>query len=83
MAFLCLSAAKSIMEAKLVSFMLQVVTVYALFGYDLRLAVFDKEADPYFEAASTVTFVIFLLELVSFASPEHTPTSSTLQQPNI
>ena len=50
---------------KLVQFFLQVVTIYALFGYDLRLALFPKEADITFEILSTITLFIFLFEIVS------------------
>jgi hypothetical protein len=40
------------------------LTVYALFGDDVRLGAFDKKADPYFYAASLVALVLFLLEMI-------------------
>lgn len=41
-----------------------IVTLYALFGDDVRLLAFSKTADDYFNATTTVCLVFFALELI-------------------
>jgi hypothetical protein len=40
------------------------VTVYALFGDDIRLAFFTKGADNYFFTLTSFSMVLFLLEII-------------------
>ena len=48
-----------------------IVTLYALFGDDVRLLGFNKTADEYFNAITTVCLAFFALELIisSLAKP--------------
>lgn len=41
-----------------------VVTIYVLFGNELRLLAFDKSADTGFEVLSTISLALFIFELV-------------------
>lgn len=41
-----------------------IVTIYALFGDDIRLAFFTKEADDVFFAMTFVSMILFFVELV-------------------
>lgn len=40
------------------------VTLYALYGDDLRLSAFPPSADPVFEVLSSITFFVFAIELI-------------------
>jgi hypothetical protein len=41
-----------------------VITIYALFGDDLRLVVFSKEVDPYFYGVTSACLLFFSFEIV-------------------
>jgi hypothetical protein len=40
------------------------VTVYALFGDDIRLAIFTKPADNYFFTLTSISMLLFIFEIV-------------------
>ena len=41
-----------------------IVTLFALFGDDMRLTLFDKDTDIYFMLGLTLSFVLFSVELL-------------------
>lgn len=49
------------LESKWFQIFITVITIYALFGDDLKIMIFDKRADIYFDA-----FNIFCLVIQSF-----------------
>lgn len=54
---------REIIEGKYITILMSVTTVFALFGDDLRLWLTTKDADPYFYAGLSVSFVLFALEI--------------------
>lgn len=55
---------RAVIDGSMFTSVMTFVTVYALFGDDLRLALFPADADILFVAFSSVAFFMFLLELV-------------------
>ncbi|KAJ1620847.1 hypothetical protein T492DRAFT_888034 [Pavlovales sp. CCMP2436] len=53
------------LEGGVVTVLLLLASVFALYGSDLRLAYFEKEVDRAFEALSLVCLVLFLLEFLA------------------
>lgn len=51
------------MEHKYTSIFVTIITVYALFGDDIRVIATNKHADPYFDAATIFSIVIFVAEI--------------------
>ena len=47
-----------------ISTFISIITIYALFGDDIRLAVCSKSADPYFYSITCVVMVIFFAEII-------------------
>lgn len=60
----CARKVNSFISSKIVSTVMFVVTIYALFGDDLRLAASPPSADDVFFALSTVALVLFAVEVV-------------------
>lgn len=56
--------AREIVDGNLVTFVMTIVTLFALFGDDLRLWIFTKEADVYFYYGLTLSFILFSIELL-------------------
>ena len=55
---------RELVEGQIVTVIMTITTLYALFGDDLRLWLFDKEADVYFFIGLVASFVLFALELL-------------------
>lgn len=51
------------LDGRIVTVIMTIFTIYALFGDDLRLALFPSSADPVFFSLSLVALVLFFLEL--------------------
>lgn len=51
------------MEGKCVSLIMSLVTIFALFGDDIRLWATFKMYDDYFNAGMVISFVIFSIEI--------------------
>ena len=47
-----------------ISTFISIITIYALFGDDIRLALCSKGADPYFYSVTCVVMVIFFAEII-------------------
>jgi hypothetical protein len=54
-----------ILDSTFVTVFMTVITVYALFGDDIRMLAFPKSADDVFFGISTACLFFFLLELVT------------------
>lgn len=52
------------LENKYVSIFVTLVTVYALFGDDIRVMATNKNADPYFDAFTIIAIIIFGTEII-------------------
>eukprot|EP00359_Climacostomum_virens_P001583 CAMPEP_0204898930 /NCGR_PEP_ID=MMETSP1397-20131031/1560_1 /ASSEMBLY_ACC=CAM_ASM_000891 /TAXON_ID=49980 /ORGANISM="Climacostomum Climacostomum virens, Strain Stock W-24" /LENGTH=799 /DNA_ID=CAMNT_0052066823 /DNA_START=1252 /DNA_END=3651 /DNA_ORIENTATION=- len=52
------------LDSNLFTIWMTILTLYALFGDDIRMLAFNVDADIYFFALSFICFVFFLLELV-------------------
>ncbi|GLE05797.1 hypothetical protein PINS_up014978 [Pythium insidiosum] len=61
----------ALLESRPVTLLMLVVTIYALFGDDLRLSSFSRAADNTFYALATVCLVLFASEFIvsSYAKP--------------
>lgn len=66
-------------DSRAATILMAVVTFYALFGDDARLAVFPKEADVVFMVLSSISFFLFAIELVlnSLGKTDCVPRSKT------
>ena len=56
--------AREIAEGKFVTIFMSFLTVFALFGDDMRLWFTDKEADPYFFSVLLLCFIFFTIEIL-------------------
>ena len=54
---------RELIEGKFITVLMSLVTVFALFGDDMRLWFTMKEADPYFYAGLSLSFVLFTVEI--------------------
>jgi hypothetical protein len=54
---------REIVEGKYITILMSLTTIYALFGDDLRLWLTGKDADPYFYAGLSLSFLFFTLEI--------------------
>jgi len=54
---------RELVEGNYVTILMSLTTIYALFGDDLRLWLTGKDADPYFYAALSISFLLFSLEI--------------------
>lgn len=50
-----------------------IVTIYALFGDDIRIVAFEKSADSIFFGLAALSFICFSTELIAswYAKPEY------------
>jgi hypothetical protein len=55
---------REIVEGKLVTTVMTLLTLFALFGDDFRLWFAVKDADSYFFAILTVSFILFFFEIM-------------------
>ena len=55
---------RKILEGKLVTIIMSIVTIFALVGDDLRLWMTGKEADPYFYIGLLVSMFLFTVEVI-------------------
>jgi len=55
---------REIVDGNMVTFVMTIVTLFALFGDDMRIWVFTKEADLYFFMGLSLSFVLFSVELL-------------------
>ena len=55
---------REFVEGKFVTILMTIVTIFAIFGDDIRLWLFDKDADPYFYTALLVSFFLFFSEIM-------------------
>jgi hypothetical protein len=55
---------RDFVEGKFVTILMTVVTIFAIFGDDIRLWLTDKNADPYFYTALLVSFFLFFSEIL-------------------
>lgn len=55
---------REIVEGKLVTLLMSIITVFALFGDDIRLWFTSKEADPYFFGGLSLSFFLFTTEIL-------------------
>ena len=53
-----------LVESNAVVTVMSVVTIYALYGDDLRILAFDKSADTTFLVLSIIAFALFLMEII-------------------
>mmetsp|Transcript_36413 Transcript_36413/g.86821 ORF Transcript_36413/g.86821 Transcript_36413/m.86821 type:complete len:270 (-) Transcript_36413:3938-4747(-) len=53
-----------LIESNAVVTVMSVVTIYALYGDDVRILAFDKSADTAFLVLSVVAFTLFLMEII-------------------
>mmetsp|Transcript_90350 Transcript_90350/g.255856 ORF Transcript_90350/g.255856 Transcript_90350/m.255856 type:complete len:1020 (+) Transcript_90350:208-3267(+) len=60
----CIVAMRNLVQSSTFSIAMFVLTVYVLFGDDLRLAFFRKGADPVFNIITIVSIFLFSVELV-------------------
>jgi hypothetical protein len=63
---------KMIVEGKVVTITMAIVTFYALIGDDIRLWATDKWVDTYFYAGLMISFILFTMEVIlnSITDPE-------------
>eukprot|EP00386_Alphamonas_edax_P009943 GDKI01032478.1.p1 GENE.GDKI01032478.1~~GDKI01032478.1.p1 ORF type:complete len:848 (-),score=288.72 GDKI01032478.1:159-2702(-) len=54
-------------DGKFMTILMTILTFFALFGDDVRLAAFYKAADPYFFSLFIVAFALFLTEIIAFS----------------
>jgi hypothetical protein len=54
---------REFVEGKFITLLMSLTTLYALFGDDLRVWLTGKDADPYFYAALSLSFILFTLEI--------------------
>uniref|UniRef100_A0A0G4H167 Guanylate cyclase domain-containing protein n=1 Tax=Chromera velia CCMP2878 TaxID=1169474 RepID=A0A0G4H167_9ALVE len=54
-------------DGKYMQVVMTLITIFALFGDDIRLATFEKKDDPWFFATFILCFLAFLVELVVFS----------------
>jgi len=59
----CNKLLKKIVDGKAATVIMSSVTLFALFGDDLRVWLTTKEADPYFYSGLIVSFVLFTSEI--------------------
>ena len=60
------------LESRGFTIIMSIVTIYALFGDDIRLSFFSKPNDPVFFSLASVTLGLFFIELVlSFYAKKH------------
>ena len=52
------------MESNITTFVMTVITIYALFGDDVRVLVTNKEGDPTFWILNIVSMAAFILEII-------------------
>ena len=63
-----LTGMRKLLESRLFQALTIFSTIYALFAFDLNLAIGSKDADPIIDYTTFIVFVIFIVELVlSFA----------------
>lgn len=55
--------AREFVEGRYVTILMSLTTVYALVGDDFRLWFTTKDADPYFWAALSLSFLLFTIEI--------------------
>lgn len=55
---------REIVEGKVVTLLMSIITVFALFGDDIRLWFTSKEADPYFFGGLAISFLLFTTEIL-------------------
>ena len=55
---------RKILEGKIVTIVMSVVTIFALVGDDIRLWMTDKEADPYFYFGLIISMFLFTVEVI-------------------
>jgi len=55
---------RDIIEGKIVTIIMSLVTVYALIGDDIRLWATRKPADPFFYAGLIISFILFAAEIL-------------------
>ena len=55
---------REIVEGKVVTTVMTVFTLFALFGDDFRLWFFDSYIDPYFYVALIISLLLFALEIL-------------------
>lgn len=55
---------REIVEGKIVTIIMAITTVFALFGDDIRLWFTGKGADPYFYAFLCLSMVLFFIEIL-------------------
>ena len=55
---------REFVEGKLITVIMTLLTLFALFGDDFRLWFFTKGADPFFFAVLCLAFVLFFLEIL-------------------
>lgn len=56
--------AREFIEGKYITVLMALTTIFALFGDDLRLWFTTKDADPYFYAGLSISFVLFTVEIL-------------------
>jgi hypothetical protein len=55
---------RKIVEGKVVTIVMSIVTIFALVGDDIRLWMTNKEADPYFYFGLIMSMFLFTVEIV-------------------
>lgn len=55
---------REIIEGKVVTTIMTIVTIFALFGDDFRLWFFDSYIDPYFYGALVISLILFGFEIL-------------------
>ena len=55
---------RAVLESTYTTIFMVLITIYALFGDDLRMSLTSKSADDYFFSMATVCFVLFTLEII-------------------